>query len=83
MTEKDIVLKNLAKKYGISMAQARDIEDSLSFVAHVMNNECDRSIPYFPSVRIASFGLFHCPEKLRLKFKEVNELKQRQDDTTN
>ena len=81
MIEKDVVLKNLAKKYGISMAQARDIEDSLSFVAHIMATKSDRSIPYFPSVRIASFGLFHCPEKLRLKIKDSNELKQKQDET--
>jgi hypothetical protein len=72
MTDKDIVLKNLAKKYGISMAQARDIEDSLSFVAYIMVNKSDRSIPYFPSVRIASFGLFHCPENYRLKLKDLN-----------
>lgn len=90
MTDKDIVLKNLAKKYQISMQQARDIEDSLGFVAHIMSTKSDRSVPYFPPIRVASFGLFHCPESLRAKIKygnklreSKNNLKQRQDDTTN
>lgn len=71
MTDKDLILKNLAKKYGISMAQARDIEDSLKFVAEIMASG-DRSEGEFYSVRIASFGLFHCPAKYKAKLKELN-----------
>jgi hypothetical protein len=71
MTDKDLILKSLAKKYGLTMAQARDIEDSLRFVAEVMAS-ADRSEGFFPSVRVAAFGLFHCPERYKAKLKELN-----------
>lgn len=73
MTDKDKLLRNLAKRYNVSMQQARDIEDSLSFVAHIMKEKSDRDKAYFPSVRIPSLGIFYCPEKFKNKLKEINQ----------
>ena len=71
MITKEISLKNLAKKYNISMQQARDIEDSLSFVAFIMKEKPNRKEGIFPSVRVPSFGIFYCSEKFKRKLKEI------------
>jgi len=73
MTDKDKLLKGLARKYNISLQQARDVEDSLSFVAYILKSKSNRDTAYFPSVRVPSFGIFYCPERFRNKLKEINE----------
>jgi len=76
MSKEDDLIRQLAKKYGISVAQAREavrLQDK--FVAHVIRNEVNREEGYFPSVRLPGFGLFYCPEVLRRKFTEHNQKK--------
>ena len=75
MIEQERLLKELARKYGISLQQARDIEDSLKFVATVMKDKVDRDTSFFPAVRVPFFGLFHCPERVLRHIKKLNEKK--------
>jgi len=74
MSKEDNLKRQLAKKYGVSIAQIREaVKLQDKFVAHVIKNEVNREEGYFPSVRLPGFGLFYCPEILKKKFTEYNQ----------
>ena len=81
MSKEHELIKKLATKYGVSMAQVEEaIYSQHRFIAHVMKNEADRDTMYFPSIRVIGMGIFHCPDKIK---KKLNYMKQGKDGTTN
>jgi nucleoid DNA-binding protein len=66
MTFEQEIIKDIAKKYNLTMQQVEDIVYSQHrFVAHVMKDVAIRDEIYFPSVRLMDFGIFYCPEKIK------------------
>lgn len=77
MTKEENLKKQIAKKYGINLAQVKEIVSCQDkFVADVIGKKSDRDTLYFPSIRLPGFGIFYCPDykkKIFTKLKEENE----------
>ena len=70
------IIKNLAKKYNLPISEIEKIVESpFRFQAYIMKEKTNRETLEFPSVRIKNFGIFHSPDWLKEKYKEINKAK--------
>ena len=67
------IVKNIAKQEELKIPEVELIIDSqFSLLSKVMHMS-DRSILYFPSVRLPIIGIFYSPDWKKEQFKKLNK----------
>jgi len=68
------IISRLALKYNMSVEEMTTIcRAPLDFVVYVLKNKTDKTINYFPTIRITGFGLFYVKPGRRKFLENLNE----------
>jgi len=64
------LIKELARKNGISVAEATAILDSIpDFIRTVMSTEVNKEEAHYPSIRVQGWGTFYVTDNVKNKVK--------------
>jgi hypothetical protein len=71
------IIRQIAQDENVHISQVEDIINvHFEFIRHVQSELVDRNTSSFPSVRVANFAIFYCPDKVREGYKRTNEMRK-------